>query len=849
MSYLKVFLFVLLTRVACAQQFCPVDTIFPFTTDSVHLKIWNKNEYLPFFVKGCNLGISVPGKQPGELNVSRAQYGRWFEYIKEAGFNSIRIYTLHFPQFYSVLDSFNVANPKNPLYFFQGIWLEEELTNYANDLYFLDSTFTRETEENIDAVHGNRTIAARLGKAFGNYNVDVSKWNIGYIIGRETQPIECLTTNLLHGSDTSFSGTYFSLSGNPSEVFVTRHLDHVVDYEYLNYNTQRPVSFSSWPTLDPLAHPQEFHRDEDTASIDLNNLNTQNAPAGYFASYHAYPYYPDFVGADSINKTYSDVWGQNSYLGYLNQLKKHYTKVPLIIAETSVPSSWGIAHFTSNGMNHGGFDEQKQGETILRLFHNVESSGCGGGMNFAFMDEWFKRTWITNNIDYDANRRPLWQNIMAAEQNFGLIGFTKPLVLQNWASFDSTHAISRIQAAADYAYFHIHLKLTEQFQNPDNVWIAIDTYRSDLGESILPIGDTILNRAEFLLHLTNFGAQLYVTQAYDIYGIYHQTSDSAQLYHSIPTDGAPWMIERWKNNSGNNQVQYVGNLKVGSGFLPSSTMDAITIYEDSIHIRLPWSLLHFTDPSMLKVFNDDRATPAPEDTISDGIQISAFYHQQKFVPPSRFTWPAWNTALDVEEYKKTSFYLVKNGLSDFNNPAIAVGDSYLGLDTFPQVIPANTGLLKNDLDMDGNLLQALLIGNAQHGSVSLDLNGSFTYIANPGYIGQDFFEYCVFDGLSLSKSVFVCLEVDNALGNNVSAQKTSSAILAYPNPAKEVLSIESNTPIENLSIFNSEGQLLANHSGVQNKTDISTTSFKNGVYYIKTGQGEKISITRIVILH
>lgn len=40
-------------------------------------------------------------------------------------------------------------------------------------------------------------------------------------------------------------------------------------------------------------------------------------------------------------------------------------------------------------------------------------------MQFAWIDEWFKRTWITDPIDYLGERRPLWHNATAAEQNFG----------------------------------------------------------------------------------------------------------------------------------------------------------------------------------------------------------------------------------------------------------------------------------------------------------------------------------------------------------------------------------------------------------------------------------------------
>jgi hypothetical protein len=49
----------------------------------------------------------------------------------------------------------------------------------------------------------------------------------------------------------------------------------------------------------------------------------------------------------------------------------------LLIAEYGVPSSWGIAHYTSSGMNHGGFDELQQGEIDLRLLRNYFFQSTG----------------------------------------------------------------------------------------------------------------------------------------------------------------------------------------------------------------------------------------------------------------------------------------------------------------------------------------------------------------------------------------------------------------------------------------------------------------------------------------
>lgn len=188
---------------------------------------------------------------------------------------------------------------------------------------------------------------------------------------------------------------------------------------------------------------------------------------------------------------------------------------------------------------------------------------------------------------------------MAAEQNFGLLNFVKDTEFQNLESFGEEENIQSIDAAANYNFLEMEIGLNSPLDIPDEMWIALDTYSEELGESILPTGETLTYRSEFALKITNYSATLFVTQAYDIYGNWHNISEPEQLYHSIPTDGAPWEIVRWKNNSGHSDVQYVGALQLSYGFLPQSSKDAVTIYDDKIEIKIPWSLINVVDRSMV----------------------------------------------------------------------------------------------------------------------------------------------------------------------------------------------------------------------------------------------------------
>lgn len=811
--------------------YCQENTAVPFSVDETNLTVWNGQEYQPVFLKAMNLGVAVPGTFPGHLAATRDQYSSWIARMKEIGYNAIRLYTLHYPRFYEVLDSFNLARPHSPMLLLQGVWLEEELEGYEHDLHFLTDTFDLLAEETVDCMHGNKVIPPRFGKAYGTYDTDVSPWVMAYIMGREVYPTEVLTTDALHPGDSSFSGQAFTLpAGSPTESWITARLDNMVLYERTEYQTERPMSFSSWPTLDPMRHPAGLFPDEDTAQVDLANLQFTNAPAGCFASYHAYPYYPDFISREPEYQSYFDHIGPNSYLGYLNHLKSHYHRFPLIIAEYGTPSSWGIAHYAQSGMHHGGFSEQDQGYNYLRILHNIQDAGCGGGAQFSWIDEWFKRTWITDPIDFNPESRILWQNIMAAEQNFGLIGFKKQTTEYQTVASSPGQPVTEISAARDYEFLHLKLMLGEHMTDIDTLWLAIDSYAETLGESILPSGDTVTERAEFCLKITNFSAELFVTRAYDLFGIWHYISGPEQLYHSIPTDGEPWKLVRWKNSDPDYEIQYVGALKVNRFDFPPNSLDAIVMGIDSIDIRIPWSLLQFTDPSHMRVIHDYRDTPQREDTISDGLAFTAFFHQGKTASDVRYAWNDWNFVEDTVEVEKASMAIVEADINDFNNPPIAFCDEYIAQQRITLMVDENNGVMQNDYDLDGDILFAELTVPPANGTLELFFDGSFLYTSCPDFYGEDLFSYRVYDGQGHSDTCMVRVIVE---GNQGLDQLASEAFSIYPNPARNVLNIETpETDAPELEILSISGQQLLHRTLDGKNSTLNISGFPVGVYLV-----------------
>lgn len=393
----------------------------------------------PVFLRGINLGAGTPGHFPGEFAIARDDYARWLRFARTLHANAIRVYALHPPAFYEALREENDAHPGDPIWLFQEVWTE---LPDSND--FWDPGFTRGFEEEIrsaiDAIHGRALLPARPGHASGRYETDVSMYLGGWLLGREWEPYAVRETEARHPEKRSYAGTYFEMAdGTAMEAWLARICDVAAGYEAERYGLARAVSFVNWPTLDPMRHPTEYERggrpaehDEDAQSVDPARIRPRREASresgflGYFANYHVYPYYPDFMNLDPGYAAFRDGHGACSYAGYLADLKAHTRGLPLLIGEYGVPNSRGVAHRQPQGIHHGGMSEEEQGRHDVRLLEDIRSTGCAGSLLFALFDEWFKVNWLVMKTEQPRERDPLWHNLLDAEENYGLIGFDPP---------------------------------------------------------------------------------------------------------------------------------------------------------------------------------------------------------------------------------------------------------------------------------------------------------------------------------------------------------------------------------------------------------------------------------------
>ncbi len=643
----------------------------PFKALDHYLGVRAGDDYQPIMIKGVNLGVGIPGTEPGQLAIDYETYSAWFEQMGSMGVNVIRIYTLHYPRFYEALFAYNNLHPNRPLYLIQNIWLDEDNPTGGIDIFDFSSGIDQAIEEVVSAVHGDAEIPHRLGRAFGTYNVDVSRYVLGWILGRETYGSELITANVLHPEVTSFSGDALSIvDSTPAQVWATERLDRLITFERKRYRVERPVAISNWPTTDPLHHPSEPHPydgegevgllwdvGDDDAVMELTAVDTSKAPAGIFASYHVYPYYPNFLYRDPNYVEARDDEGPNNYIGYLEELKAFYGTMPLVISEFGMPSSWGNAHDASvAGFHHGGHDEATQADMTRRLGENIYESGCAGGMVFSWMDEWWKRNWILHHRTFPTERLPLWFDVTNPEQNYGLLTYdlgTRDFAL--WPESTGLGRLQKVRADYDAAYFHVEVELASALEDGETLTIGFDTYDAALGESVLPGGifqDSL--RSEFSLVIqAPSSAQLYVAEAYDFYGMHKGLATEAQVGQSQATDGAAWNEWRWVTNDRSinddgsmifERIDYnMGALRVHNPGDVETTLDAVYL-GTTVRIRIPWTLLQFSDPSALDVLHDDLATEDRTETRkSDGIAIAVALGAER-IETERFAWPRWDEA-------------------------------------------------------------------------------------------------------------------------------------------------------------------------------------------------------------
>ncbi len=690
----------------------PADPDVPARTAGEGFEIRAGTVWQPFYVKGINLGVALPGRFPTEFPTDDSTYARWLALIAGARANTVRVYTILPPAFYRTLKAWNLAHPDSALWLLHGVWTElPPAQDY--DAAPWKAAFRAEMRRVVDVVHGHALIAARPGHAFGRYDADVSDHTLGFIVGREWEPFSITVFNRRRRDRTMFSGRFLAVDrGTPADAWMAEQCDYLLRYEWDTYHAQRPIAYTNWPTLDPLSHPTEptleeearlrrqhgfppnprlKEYDNDRESLDAMLVRTTTADlGGYFASYHAYPYYPDFIGLDSA---YGAVPGQSRYLSYLRDLKRHHAGRPLLIAEYGVPSSRGVSHVDTDGRDHGGHDERAMAEIDARLTMEIRDAGAAGSVLFSWLDEWFKHTWVTIDLEVPAERTRLWHNLEDAEQHYGLLaedagpwpGTPEPGGDPGaWQALpllgSGNGGTPALRVGADPSYLYLALGGGPPFHGARYV-VGIDTFRRDLGLFRLPGVDSP-GRAgfEFALVLNDTSdAQLLVAPWYNPYlgprngmgptglDLFYNRGATVFATHGAGTfDSLFVTTNRWRigRDGRTYPARGVNRGRMRFGRATESTLSDWYVDPASglVEVRIAWSLLNVTDPSSRLVMVRYRGNGVFETARTEGFRFAVAAVDRtsgavigRVEPGRAYAWPTWEVPTWHERLKPAYF--------------------------------------------------------------------------------------------------------------------------------------------------------------------------------------------------
>jgi len=110
-----------------------------------------------------------------------------------------------------------------------------------------------------------------------------------------------------------------------------------------------------------------------------------------------------------------------------------------------------------------------------------------------------------------------------------------------------------------------------------------------------------------------------------------------------------------------------------------------------------------------------------------------------FVGDDSFTYKAHDGIVE------SGVATVRITVTPVNDIPTALDDAY-NTDEETELVVAAPGVLENDFDVDGDDLVAVLVSAPVHGVLNLNSDGSFTYLPDPDFTGQDLFTYLADDG-------------------------------------------------------------------------------------------------------
>ena len=704
----------------------PVTTFMKTDEDTIYME--RDGVYEPFEIRGVNMGVGIPGEWATDYAISKETYLRWFGYIQDLGANTVRVYTILHDDFYNAFYEYNTAQEaagEEPLWMIHGVWVNDYVQNSHRDAYDDDflQTLLEDSRTLVDILHGQKNLSLGRGLGSGSYRRDVSQWVIAYILGVEWEDVTVAYTNEKYPEWNSYQGTYLYTTedATPFEAMLAQVGDNIIEYETTRYKQQRLVAFSNWPTTDPFSYPEiiaQFFLK--CAAVDVEHIQTTDAfLSGHFASYHVYPYYPDYLNymlnpveirerpffdANAVYGTrnigpsiqnylpgveqanYLDESGNpNTYYTYLKALNNYHT-IPVVISEYGVSTGRGMAQRDINtGRNQGHMTEQEQGQAIIDCYEDIMAAGSAGSCVFTWQDEWFKRTWNTMaNVDLD--NTPYWSDYQTNEQYFGLLAFDpgeEESVCyvdgdpSEWGAEDVVLETDQGTLSMKYDEKFLYFYIQGVDPAAETLYIPIDTTPKTGSTYCQNYGLTFERPCDFVIRIDGTdNSRIVVQKRYEVMrAMFMQETEDQDPYLDIPDrdtpefqyidlmlqTATPLLTGNWESSA---EVYETGKLRYGNANPESEDFDSLADFcftEDGVEIRIPWQLLNFANPSEMMIHDDYYENYGVEYIHIDEMYVgmAAGDAAEYRIPMAAFPLEGWGRNVTYHERLKESYYILQ----------------------------------------------------------------------------------------------------------------------------------------------------------------------------------------------
>ena len=682
----------------------PTEYFMKVDGEEIYMK--KGDSYVPYEIRGVNLGSGLPGEWATTFAIDKETYLRWFDYIQEMGANTIRVYTIQSDTFYNAFYEYNKDN-KNPLYMLHGVWVNDYVLNSHRDAYDKDfyDKFLEHSKIMVDVIHGNRKLnLGRVASAgHGTYKKDISDWVIGYILGVEWDDSTVAYTDDLYKDKEgyfSYSGKYMYTSpeATPFETMLTMVGDKTIEYETERYGEQRLLAFSNWPTTDPFEYPKiitDFFMK--CAQVDVQHIKTTNEfPPGQFASYHVYPYYPYYLsfaedwsvfGIESKDSFRDEGGRVNAYRAYLTMLNNHHT-MPVVISEFGVSTGRGMAQVDKDtGRNQGNTSEQAQGQALVDCWEDIKTSGCNGGCVFTWQDEWFKRTWNTMHA-VNLTRTAYWSDYQTNEQYFGLLSFDpgneKSVCyvdgdVSEWTE-DNKIQSGDIELSVKYDEKFMYFLVRKDGLNFENevLYIPLDITPKTGSNYCENFGVKFAKDADFVIVINGKdNSRIMVQERYDaLRSTYSKDIYKFDAYfkNNIPEKNSPKFVTielilrtaialSPETKETVAESYETGKLLYGNANPKSKEFNSLADFcsnGDYIEIKLPWQLMNFADPSNMEIHDDYYDGNYGIEYIDIDKMYAGIGTGNKRIELDEIKLQGWGNKVTYKERLKNSYYIMQD---------------------------------------------------------------------------------------------------------------------------------------------------------------------------------------------